>query len=170
MIMKLLAAFLLLAGLTIVPGAAAESDFLRSLTPEQRASAGLDKLSPGELARLDALLLARETARPVTDAVPTGGNRPGWITALITLDKATKAPEAAEALESQLVGEFSGWEGKSVFRLKNGQIWQQNDTSTRAERPRMEPKVRIFPGLLGAYWLEVEGIKQRVKVKPIKLQ
>lgn len=159
---------LLLCSLLICSSVAAvESQLLSSLPEEQFRAAGLHKLTPAELATLEALIADRKAAPEVAAPAKTG---PKWFQAMVTLSEVADRPEAAEALESQLVGEFSGWEGKSVFRLKNGQIWQQNDTSTRAERPRMEPKVRIFPGLLGAYWLEVEGIKQRVKVKPIKLQ
>jgi len=164
--MKFLVTFLFTAlfGSILLAGAEAR---LKNLSEEQFRAAGLHKLTPAELAALEALIADQKAvAEPATPA-KTG---PKWFQAMVTLSEVADRPEAAEALESQLVGEFSGWEGKAVFRLKNGQIWQQNDTSTRAERPRMEPKVRIFPGLLGAYWMEIEGIKQRVKVKPIKLQ
>lgn len=158
----------LLCSLLVCSGlSAAESRPLSSLPEAQFRAAGLHKLTPAELAALEALIADQNAAAEPATPARTG---PKWFQAMVTLSEVADRPEAAEALESQLVGEFSGWEGKAVFRLKNGQIWQQNDTSTRAERPRLEPKVRIFPGLLGAYWMEIEGIKQRVKVKPIKLQ
>src|SRR5690606_4924947 len=33
----------------------------------------------------------------------------------------------AEIIESRIDGEFEGWEGETVFKLLNGQIWQQID-------------------------------------------
>lgn len=32
------------------------------------------------------------------------------------------------------------------------------------------PVVRIKPGVLGSYWMQIEGVRTRVKVKPLKLE
>ena len=32
----------------------------------------------------------------------------------------------ANAIESQIDGNFKGWEGKTIYKLRNGQIWQQS--------------------------------------------
>lgn len=171
--MKILPGFLLFVSLSVVSAHALESDFLRSLTPEQRESAGLSKLSPEELARLDRLLLERDAARTAASpvaATPVGGKRPNWLTALITLEKTNREPDAAEAIESRLVGDYDGWSGRTSFKLENGQIWQQVSGGQRIDKKRSSPAVKVYPGVLGAYWLEVEGIRERVKVKPVKLE
>lgn len=31
-----------------------------------------------------------------------------------------------DVIESRIDGEFSGWEGETIFRLRNGQVWQQS--------------------------------------------
>ena len=74
--------------------------------------------------------------------------------------------EVAE-LHSYLVGEFNGWDGDTVFRLENGQAWQQIDSSyqyARAERPR----VTIRQAAFGSYLLKVEGIGRTVRVRRIE--
>ena len=35
-------------------------------------------------------------------------------------------PPARKVVESRIDGEFTGWTGSTIFRLRNGQIWQQN--------------------------------------------
>ena len=37
-----------------------------------------------------------------------------------------EAAETPAVIESQIDGEFEGWEGETVFVLTNGQIWQQS--------------------------------------------
>lgn len=32
----------------------------------------------------------------------------------------------SNVIESQIDGEFKGWEGKTIYKLRNGQIWQQS--------------------------------------------
>ena len=32
------------------------------------------------------------------------------------------------------------------------------------------PRVKIYPASLGTYWLEIEGVNERCRVKPLKLQ
>lgn len=144
-------------------------DLFKDVPPEKFAAAGLHKLTAAEMAELESLIGALRAAASTGDATEqrTG---PGWLRALITLQEVAAKPGAVEAIESQLEGELTGWSGSTRFRLKNGQIWQQNDASSRYDSPRNEPKVKIYPGMLGVYWMEFEGVNQRVKVKPLKLQ
>ena len=37
------------------------------------------------------------------------------------------------------------------------------------DRP-VSPKVKIYPGMLGVYWMEVEHVGPRVKVKPVRIE
>lgn len=88
----------------------------------------------------------------------------------MTLQQTSEKPETAEAIETRLSGDYDGWSGKTVFKLENGQVWQQVDGHQRIDDRRAAPAVKIYPGMFGAYWLEVEGVGERVKVKPVKLQ
>jgi hypothetical protein len=170
---------------------ASASGFVEKLSPESRRAAGLDKLSVEERAELERLIdlhqrgqldaVRQEAAEKVAAAEAKGasaasrsadrdgGKRPAWITALITLKEAENA-EKPEAVTSRLSGDYKGWSGRTTFRLENGQVWQQIDGTQRVDDPRPSPAVRVYPGMVGTYWLEVEGVRQRVKVKPIRLE
>lgn len=159
---------------------AAADGFLKGLPADQFAAAGLNKLTDEELARLEKLIAEREAgakaaaattaaneAAPKPEAKPSG---PGWLRALVTLQETAEKPEAAEAIVTRLAGDYDGWTGKTVFNLENGQIWQQVSGSERVDDRRKAPVVKIYPGMLGAYWLEIEGVRERAKVKPVKLK
>ena len=176
----------------------AQDDFTQAISAEERAAAGLDKLSPAELARLKAIVeryksgeiavvqraaeekvaaveqaaatkVAAAEARAKESAVDGDKREPGWLKALVTLQRVADKPEAQEALESRFATEFRGWRSNTVFTLENGQRWQVDGTEEYISPPQPAPKVRIRPGVLGAYWMEIEGVRPRVKVKPVKL-
>ncbi len=54
-----------------------------------------------------------------------------------------------------------------MLTLKNGQAWRVVDGS-RAVYDLDGPGVRIVPGVLGSFMLEVEGVAQRARVKRVK--
>jgi hypothetical protein len=104
-------------------------------------------------------------------AEPTGEKKPSWLKALITLERTEASPDKADAFETRIRGQFTGWRGKTIFTLENGQRWQQaNPGEYSPPRDEDSPRVKIYPGSLGSYWLEVEGHRQRVRVKPVSLQ
>ena len=75
--------------------------------------------------------------------------------------------EDPDDLITRLVGPFTGWAGDTVFKLENGQIWQQIDSSylySRAESPR----VTISRAAFGSYLLQVEGIGRTVRVRRLE--
>lgn len=149
--------------------ARAAGDVLKSLPPERFAKAGLQKLTPAELTELEQII--REATAGEIAAVASADRRnPGWLRALLTLQETGDRPEGADAIESRLVGDYDGWTGRTQFMLENGQIWQQAAPGERFDSKRTAPGVKIYPGMLGVYWLEVEGVRERVKVKPVKLQ
>ena len=53
------------------------------------------------------------------------------------------APQPAEVIDLQIDGEFTGWDGETIFRLMNGQIWQQTSYSYTYHYDFI-PKVLIF--------------------------
>lgn len=170
--------------LLITPAArAAEGVFAKTLTPEESQSAGLAKLSPEELARLEALVeryrsgqvavATQNAAAEARNTEPTKPRKlmPDWVGALITLQRAGDKPEAAQVMESSLAGDFSGWTGRSTFRLENGQLWAQANSDSYPYSPTLHaPKVKIYPASFGTYWLKIEGVNQRCRVKPVKLE
>jgi lipoprotein-anchoring transpeptidase ErfK/SrfK len=76
-------------------------------------------------------------------------------------------PAELAQIESQLLGEFEGWEPRTIFRLANGQVWQVNDDSNASYSLR-SPKVTIRRGVFGAFYLEVDGAKRSPRVKRLR--
>ena len=66
--------------------------------------------------------------------------------------------------ESELDGACRGWDGQTVFRLVNGEMWRQSSFRSRALYLSC-PEVRVWR--LGDYcWLEVEGAGEILPVEP----
>lgn len=180
---------LLFAILLSVQAAAAGGEFTKNLTPENLRSAGLVKLTPEEIAQLEILIERYKTGAveqavaavppvppaPAAQPVPetkSASILPDWVGALITLKRAENQPATkSQALEARLVGEFKGWSGRTNFKLENGQVWTQVNNDSYPYTPALKsPKVKIFPATFGTFWLEIEGVGQRCRVKPLRLE
>lgn len=77
-----------------------------------------------------------------------------------------RSAQSADIIESRIDGEFSGWEGETIFKLENGQIWQQV-TYAYMYKYKYRPKVLIF-GTRGGYEMQVEGVDKRIRVIRIR--
>jgi hypothetical protein len=130
--MKRFASFLclLLLPLASLPAAEPEEPAFpgvqKAMTPEQYEAAGLSKLDPAERAKLDEFIknyVAVSNEKVATSAV----------------DKAVKENKvsAPEIINSRIVGPFTGYNGRTVFTLENGQRWAQSQRDS-AYYPRME--------------------------------
>ena len=142
---------------TLAAGTANAQSPSRS-TLEERMSqaefhdAGLDKLSPDELARLNAWL---------ADHAPSA-HRPG------SRGSFYPDPDARTAVSARIVGDFTGWRGKTIFRLDNGQEWQQTESGYRDTGVFNNPAVTIKPMILGSWLMVVEGCGCSLRVQRIK--
>ncbi len=65
-------------------------------------------------------------------------------------------------IESQIDGEFEGFEGETIIKLMNGQIWQQTEYWYHYHYSYM-PKVIIFRSG-GGYKIKVDGIDKAIGV------
>jgi hypothetical protein len=70
------------------------------------------------------------------------------------------------AIESKVDGDFSGWEGETIVKLTNGQIWQQTEYHYHYHYAFM-PDVLIFKSA-GRYKMKVEGTDAAVGVTQLK--
>ncbi len=113
--------------------AAAES-FTGSLTAEQKRKLGLDQLTPAKLAELDAAIdsyrksgetIAVKKAAESAVAEYKKKEEPGVITRALEIFKRKVDEEREERITAVVQGKFSGWSGRTVFHLDNGQVWQQ---------------------------------------------
>lgn len=69
-------------------------------------------------------------------------------------------------IESRIDGEFTGWEGETVFKLQNGQIWQQTSFSWKYSY-KYSPAVLIYKSGYG-YKMKVDGVDGEITVKQLK--
>jgi hypothetical protein len=68
-------------------------------------------------------------------------------------------------IKSKIDGEFSGWEGETLVKLINGQVWQQTEYWYHYHYAYM-PKVTITTD--GGYKMSVEGVPKPVRVERLK--
>ena len=192
---------------------ATEENFSSAVRPGDFSAAGLQKLSPEELARLDALVrdyksgallaakreaAAAEEARVAAEAKAVkaeaarndaeaksrvAAQRAEAASAAQATASAKKSDEGfltkAKVLltpgtevvfadtDSRIAGNFTGWQGKSILTLENGQRWIIVNGGSYSTPPIMSPKVKIVPSQFGAFWMTIEGVNQRVRVSPL---
>lgn len=72
-----------------------------------------------------------------------------------------------DLIESRIVGRFEGWSAGSRIKLDNGQVWQVGDNTSRY-LDMNNPKVVVRRGVLGAFYLEIEGTNHSPKVKRVQ--
>ncbi len=68
-------------------------------------------------------------------------------------------------INSQVDGEFTGWEGDTLIKLVNGEVWQQTEYWYHYHYAYM-PRVTITTA--GGYKMIVEGISKAVQVERLK--
>ncbi|MFA6542869.1 MAG: hypothetical protein WCS99_00485 [Limisphaerales bacterium] len=117
------------------------------MNAEDFKAAGLSKLSDEELKRLDTWLTT-------------------YTAEVMRLASSKGQPDSGEAIESQIEGEFKGWEGETVFQLTNNQIWQQSSYAYKYHYA-YRPKVLIFKSGTG-YKMKVDGVDGEISVKRLK--
>ena len=76
-------------------------------------------------------------------------------------------PTTSSVIESKVDGDFEGWEGETIIKLMNGQIWQQTEYHYHYHYAFM-PEVLIFKSD-GGYKMRVNGIEKSVRVKQLSV-
>jgi hypothetical protein len=122
------------------------------MSPEEFKAAGLNKLSPEELQRLDAWL---QGYRQVTEQ---------------TAEKKASAKAALTKMDlsvSRVDGTFYGLTGHTIIRLENGTVWKQANADDHY-RPKVtdHPAVAVIHGIFG-YKMQIEGT-QEFYVDPVR--
>jgi hypothetical protein len=131
--------------------AAKDSDIhIESLmTVAEFKSCGLNKLSADEIAHLDAWLRSSvKMLNTGTDTTPA------------------RRAVTSDVIESEIEGDFNGWDGETIFKLGNGQIWQQAEYDYDYEYA-FQPSVTIYRTGSG-YKMKVEDVEETIAVKRIK--
>lgn len=79
-----------------------------------------------------------------------------------------KRKEEAKSVTSTIEGNFDGWGPGTQITLANGQVWRVVDGSAVALSAARNPKVSIERGMLGAFYLQVEGSNNTARVSRVK--
>ncbi len=139
----------------------AEIDLKTQMTAEERQKGGLDKLSPEEISFLNEWLNGKRTAvTPATQAPPSESK-----VAKITRKEAEAVLNAP--IKTSIKGEFTGWTGKTVFYLNNGEVWKQRRSGFY--RKKLEsPEVIIKRNFLGFYDMHIVETGRKVGVTRVK--
>lgn len=74
---------------------------------------------------------------------------------------------AQSVIESQVDGDFGGWEGETVIRLTNGQIWIQKDYHYEYHYAFM-PEVLIYQSSSSGWKMLVAGTSKAISVERIR--
>ncbi|WP_165725958.1 hypothetical protein [Pseudoalteromonas sp. SA25] len=116
------------------------------ITPAEQKALGVTKLSPSE----------KETLRLVLIQKYLAGFEEGKKKAKVV------QPTTPSSIESQIDGDFEGFEGETIIKLMNGQIWQQTEYWYHYHYSYM-PNVLIFKSG-GGYKMKVDGIDKAIGV------
>ena len=79
-----------------------------------------------------------------------------------------KRKDEAKSVTSTIEGRFDGWGPGAQIKLANGQVWRVVDGSEVALPAASNPKVSIERGMLGAFYLQVEGSNNTARVSRVK--
>lgn len=138
------------------------------MTGQEFTEAGLDKLTDEELAALNRWL--RDHSVATLDTPVARGSAAGATGLGAVADKRgfEGAETSKETIVSPLVGEFTGWDGDTVFELENGMVWKQDETDRYSTRTLVNPVVTIKSGMFNSWRLSVEGYNKWIQVKRIQ--
>ena len=174
---------------------AAFSGIEREMSTEERRATGIDSLSADELEALNRWLIGRfdqvqetvsaEVRQEVREAVleevreeareADAAEREAEIERRVAIEveaakqeiaDAPPEPAVSEPFEATIQGRFSGWSGKTVFPLDNGQVWRQRHGG-RYRHTDDDQRVRIYKNLLGMWQMKVLSTGRSVPVRRI---
>jgi len=69
-------------------------------------------------------------------------------------------------IETQIDGDFEGWEGETIFKMMNGEIWQQSSYAYLYHYA-YSPQVIIYKSSSG-YVMKVDGVEETINVVKLK--
>ena len=151
-VFPLLCAMLLASPLLLAQESATFPGVEALMTPEEYRAAGLEKLTPAEREALNSFLI-RYTAEDSQ--------------VLLNTDEEVKKAVDEQEIVSVIEQPFKGWSGDTVFRLENGQVWQQRQRGNYPYRGT-HPEVRITKNFMGFYRMELTENGKAVAVKRLQ--
>lgn len=134
-----------------VASGAEEKGFSHTLSEADYKSAGLDKLSDEERARLDELVAAGRVSE-------------------IPVSKDAR-PAKPVGIKGRIAGSLSGWQEGAVIVLEDGSRWEVVDKGRyRAAPVRRSPEVEFFSLKNGNYIMVVKTVGRHAEVKRLQAE
>ena len=135
------------------------------MTSAEFRAAGLDKLSAAELATLNRWLQRRvgEEAAAAAEQAREEGRQE-----VVAKNRGFFHFGSEEPIESTITGEFRGFGKGRRYTLANGQVWEQTDGASLAGVRRQDIGVRIRPGAMGGWWMQVDGYNTTTRVQRVE--
>ena len=156
---------ILLAALLALPSLALAQQappIEQAMSAEEFKAAGLDKLDAAELARLNAWLDRTIGAEAEKAAALEKDRVESQARGFFSFGK-------TDPILASIVGEFRGYAQGRVYKLDNGQEWEQVEPASLVGVRVDAPKVRITPSVIGNSWfMQVDGYNTRAKVRRTK--
>lgn len=146
-----------------------QGDLQQQMSPAEFKAAGLDKLNAAELATLNRWLQGKvEAATTEAVAAVREEAREEGRQEVIVKNRGFFDFGSSEPISGVLQGEFRGFGKGRIYVLENGQQWEQTDATSISGVRKQSPKVSISPGVMGVWYLKVEGVNTQPKVRRTK--
>ena len=187
----LVTAFVVTSSMMTFPlGAQAEPGGLKDMmSPEERQKSGVDTLTAEQRQFLSEWLLENYTRNPAkvvsspATAPDTSPQQPASneatadtieaeidrrVAARLADNRASeKKPASDSSFEARLTGNFTGWSGKTVFRLDDGQVWRQRSAANYRHRGT-DMRVKFKKNWMGGWEMTVVSSGKTVLVSKAK--
>ena len=187
----LVTAFVVTSSMMTFPlGAQAEPGGLKDMmSPEERQKSGVDTLTAEQRQFLSEWLLENYTRNPAkvvsspatapdTSPQQAASNEATADTIEAEIDRrvaarladnraSEKKPASDSSFEARLTGNFTGWWGKTVFRLDDGQVWRQRSAANYRHRGT-DMRVKFKKNWMGGWEMTVVSSGKTVLVSKVK--
>ena len=159
------------------------------MSPEERQKSGVDTLTAEQRQFLSEWLLenyARNPAKVVSSPATAPDTSPQQaasneatadtieaeidrrVAARLADNRASeKKPANDSSFEARLTGNFTGWSGKTVFRLDDGQVWRQRSAANYRHRGT-DMRVKFKKNWMGGWEMTVVSSGKTVLVSKVK--
>ena len=173
------------------PTLGSESDNIESMmSAEERLKSGVDTLTAEQRQFLNNWLkenYGRRTESAVTrttaDEQSASTEQPAKLEAtpeaieaevdrrvaakLADKRESEKAKQSDSAFEARLTGDFTGWTGKTIFKLDNGQVWRQRSSANYRHRGS-DRRVTFKKNWMGGWEMTVVSSGKTVLVRKVQ--
>ena len=173
------------------PALASESDNIESvMSTEERLKSGVDTLTAEQRQFLNNWLkenYGRHTesavARATADNPSESTEQPAKLKAtpeaieaevdrrvaakLADERESEKAKQSDSVFEARLTGDFTGWTGKTIFKLDNGQVWRQRSSANYRHRGS-DRRVTFKKNWMGGWEMTVVSSRKTVLVRKVQ--